>query len=130
MVQQLVDQATLALNLAQSRYQLGLSSIVELTQAQLNLTQALIEQVNATYDLSFTQRTEDIVPGIGSRNLIARGNTLGIIAGASSRGNISATRRRNNLHAQRTKRTILTRIRRIVGEGVLVANITCDPRTR
>jgi outer membrane protein len=50
MVQQLVDQATLALNLAQSRYQLGLSSIVELTQAQLNLTQAQIEQVNATYD--------------------------------------------------------------------------------
>jgi outer membrane protein len=49
-VQQLVNQATLALNLAQSRYQLGLSSIVEFTQAQLNLTQAQIEQVNATYD--------------------------------------------------------------------------------
>jgi len=49
-VQQLVDQATLALNLAQARYQLGLSSIIELTQAQLNLTQAQIEQVNATYD--------------------------------------------------------------------------------
>lgn len=49
-VQQLVNQATLALNLAQSRYQLGLSSIVEFTQAQLNLTQAQIDQVNATYD--------------------------------------------------------------------------------
>jgi outer membrane protein len=49
-VQQLVDQATQALNLAQARYQLGLSSIVELTQAQLNLTQAQIEQVNAIYD--------------------------------------------------------------------------------
>lgn len=49
-VQQLVNQATLALNLAQSRYQLGLSSIVELTQGQLNLTEAQIEQVNATYD--------------------------------------------------------------------------------
>jgi outer membrane protein len=49
-VQQLVNQAALALNLAQARYQLGLSSIVELTQAQLNLTQAQIEQVNATYD--------------------------------------------------------------------------------
>ena len=49
-VQQLVNQAGLALNLAQARYQLGLSSIVELTQAQLNLTQAQIEQVNATYD--------------------------------------------------------------------------------
>jgi outer membrane protein len=50
LVQQLVDQATQALNLTQARYQLGLSSIVELTQAQLNLTQAQIEQVNATYD--------------------------------------------------------------------------------
>jgi len=49
-VQQLAEQATLALNLAQARYQLGLSSIVELTQSQLNLTQAQIEQVNATYD--------------------------------------------------------------------------------
>jgi outer membrane protein len=29
---------------------LGLSSIVEFTQAQLNLTQAQIEQVNAAYD--------------------------------------------------------------------------------
>ena len=45
-----MNQATLALNLATSRYQLGLSSIVELTQSQLNLTQAQIEQVNATYD--------------------------------------------------------------------------------
>jgi outer membrane protein len=48
--QQLVNQSTLSLNLAQSRYQLNLSSIVELTQSQLNLTQAQIEQVNATYD--------------------------------------------------------------------------------
>src|SRR5260370_16292455 len=49
-LQQLLDHATQALNLAQARYQLGLSSIVELTQAQLNLTQAQIEQVNETYD--------------------------------------------------------------------------------
>ena len=48
--QEVLDQATQALNLAQSRYQLGLSSIVELTQSQLNLTQAQIEQVNTTYD--------------------------------------------------------------------------------
>ena len=32
------------------RYNLGLSSIVELTQAQLNLTQAEIENLNAKYD--------------------------------------------------------------------------------
>ncbi len=48
--QQLLNQATLSLSLAQSRYQLGLSSIVELSQAQLNLTQAQIEQVNSNYD--------------------------------------------------------------------------------
>lgn len=47
---QLLNQATQALNLAQARYQLGLSSIVELTQAQLNLTQAQIEQASAKYD--------------------------------------------------------------------------------
>jgi outer membrane protein len=47
---QLLAQTTQALDLAQARYQLGLSSIVELTQAQLNLTQAQIEQASARYD--------------------------------------------------------------------------------
>jgi outer membrane protein len=47
---QLLQQANLALNLAQSRYQLGLSSIVELSQAQLNQTQAQIEQASAKYE--------------------------------------------------------------------------------
>ena len=47
---QLMRQATLALNLAQGRYNLGLGSIVELTQAQLNLTQAEIENLTAKYD--------------------------------------------------------------------------------
>ena len=47
---QFVQQATQALDLAQGRYDLGLSSIVELTQAQLNLTRAEIENVAATYD--------------------------------------------------------------------------------
>jgi len=47
---QFLRQASLALDLAQGRYNLGLSSIVELTQAQLNLTQAEIENVNAKYD--------------------------------------------------------------------------------
>ena len=42
--QQLLDQANLALNLAQSRYKLGLGSIVELSQAQLQQTQAQISQ--------------------------------------------------------------------------------------
>jgi outer membrane protein len=48
--QQLVQQANLALDLAQSRYKLGLSSIVELTQAQLQQTQAEISNAQAGYD--------------------------------------------------------------------------------
>lgn len=47
---QFLRQATLALQLAQGRYDLGLASIVELTQAQLNVTQAEIENLNAKYD--------------------------------------------------------------------------------
>jgi len=47
---ELLRQATLALSLAQGRYDLGLASIVELTQAQLSLTQAEIENLNAKYD--------------------------------------------------------------------------------
>jgi len=48
--QQLLDQAKLALSLAQSRYKLGLGSIVELSQAQLQETQAEITFVGAGYD--------------------------------------------------------------------------------
>jgi outer membrane protein len=48
--QQLLDQANLALNLAQSRYNLGLGSIVELSQAQLQQTQAQLTNVTAGYD--------------------------------------------------------------------------------
>jgi len=47
---QFLRQAALALDLAQGRYSLGLSSIIELTQAQLNLTNAEIENLNAKYD--------------------------------------------------------------------------------
>ena len=46
---QLVAQASDALDLAQQRYAMGLSSIVELTQAQLNKTQADIDQASARY---------------------------------------------------------------------------------
>jgi len=48
--QQLLEQANLALNLAQSRYKLGLGSIVELSQAQLQQTQAQIASAQASYD--------------------------------------------------------------------------------
>ncbi|MGH9328119.1 MAG: TolC family protein, partial [Terriglobia bacterium] len=47
---ELLNQAQLALALAQGRYNLGLSSIVALSQAQLNETQAAIQDVNAKYD--------------------------------------------------------------------------------
>jgi outer membrane protein len=47
---QFVDQARQALDLAQARYKLGLSSIIELSQAQLNETQAEIADASAKYD--------------------------------------------------------------------------------
>lgn len=47
---ELLKEAQLALDLAQGRYNLGLASIVEVTQAQLSLTQAKIENVSAKYD--------------------------------------------------------------------------------
>ena len=47
---QLVVQARDALDLAQQRYDMGLSSIVELTQAQLNETEAEIAQASARYE--------------------------------------------------------------------------------
>lgn len=50
LIQQLLDQTTQAFDLAKGRYQLGLSSIIELSQAQLNLTEAQVEQVSAQYD--------------------------------------------------------------------------------
>lgn len=45
--EQLLDQANQALDLAQTRYKLGLSSIVELSQAQLQQTQAEIGNAQA-----------------------------------------------------------------------------------
>jgi outer membrane protein len=50
LTQQLLDQTTQAFDLAKGRYQLGLSSIIELSQAQLSLTEAQVEQVSAEYD--------------------------------------------------------------------------------
>jgi outer membrane protein len=46
---QLLDQANQALSLAQTRYNLGLGSIVELSQAQLQQTQAEIGNAQASY---------------------------------------------------------------------------------
>jgi outer membrane protein len=47
---QLLAQAQQALDLAQTRYDIGLGNIVELSTAQLNLTSAQIADTNARYD--------------------------------------------------------------------------------
>jgi outer membrane protein len=46
---EMLDQSNLALDLAQARYKIGLSSIVELTEAQLAQTQAEIANTSARY---------------------------------------------------------------------------------
>jgi outer membrane protein len=57
------NQTTQALNLAQTRYKLGLSSIVELSQAQLQTTQATVEAVNARFDYLLALRSLDYTRG-------------------------------------------------------------------
>ena len=47
--QSMLNQANLALDLAQARYKIGLSGIVELTQAQLSQTEAQIAYTTARY---------------------------------------------------------------------------------
>ena len=53
--QQFVNQTNLALKLSQERYNLGLSSIVELSQAQLQQTEAQIQYAAAKYQYRITQ---------------------------------------------------------------------------
>jgi outer membrane protein len=53
--QQLREQASLALDLAQQRYNLGLSSIVEFSQAELGKTEADIADTDARYQYRLTQ---------------------------------------------------------------------------
>jgi outer membrane protein len=52
-----VSEAKRALDLAEGRYGLGLSSIVELTQAQLTLTEAQIEELSARYEYQSQEAT-------------------------------------------------------------------------
>jgi outer membrane protein len=56
-------QTAQALALAQTRYKLGLSSIVELSQAQLQSTQAAVAAVNARYDYLLSLRALDYARG-------------------------------------------------------------------
>ncbi len=56
---ELLRQAAQALELAQARYNLGLGSIVELSQAQLNNTAAQIEESTAKYDYQIQRAVLD-----------------------------------------------------------------------
>jgi outer membrane protein len=53
--QQLREQAQLALELSQARYKLGLATIVELSQAELQKTEADIDDTDARYQYSVSQ---------------------------------------------------------------------------
>jgi outer membrane protein len=56
---ELLNQANLALKLAQTRYQMGLSSIVELSQAEYQQTDAAIGNTNAQYQYRLALATLD-----------------------------------------------------------------------
>ena len=61
---ELAKEADLGLSLAQSRYQLGLGSIVELSQAQLQQTDATIGYVNAQYQYRLSLSTLNFEIGV------------------------------------------------------------------
>lgn len=54
---ELLEEADLGLKLAQTRYQMGLSSIVELSQAEYQQTDAAIGNANAQYQYRFSLAT-------------------------------------------------------------------------
>jgi outer membrane protein len=60
----LLAQADLALDLARTRYNLGLSSIVELSQAQLQQTSAAIGAASAKYDYGLQRAVLDYQIGV------------------------------------------------------------------
>ncbi len=62
--EELSKEADLALQLAQGRYQLGLSSIVELSQAQLQQASAAIGYVNAQYQYKLALSTLNFEMGV------------------------------------------------------------------
>jgi outer membrane protein len=62
--EELAKEADLGLNLAQSRYQLGLGSIVELSQAQLQQADAAIGYVNAQYQYRLALATVNFEIGV------------------------------------------------------------------
>ena len=61
--EQLLAQADLSFNLAQARFKIGSSSIVELSQAQLNQTAAQIAQASAKYEYQIRHAALDYETG-------------------------------------------------------------------
>ena len=61
---ELVREANTALDLAKTRYDLGLSSIVELSQAELQQTQAAISNANARSQYNFAISTINFQTGV------------------------------------------------------------------
>jgi outer membrane protein len=61
---QLLNQSNESLGLAQTRYKLGLSSIVELSQAQLQQTEAEITNTNAQYQYRLTLAALNFQTGV------------------------------------------------------------------
>jgi outer membrane protein len=62
--EELLKEANLALGLAQTRYQLGLSSIVELSQAQYQQTDAAITNTNSKYQYRLSLATLNYQIGV------------------------------------------------------------------
>ena len=61
---ELVQEANTALDLAKTRYDLGLSSIVELSQAELQQTEAAISNANARSQYNFAISTVNFQTGV------------------------------------------------------------------
>ncbi|HXA49745.1 MAG TPA: TolC family protein [Candidatus Acidoferrum sp.] len=64
LTQQLLQQATQAADLAQTRYDLGLGNIVELSTAQLNVTSAQIANASAHYEYQTQRIVLDFQTGV------------------------------------------------------------------
>lgn len=62
-IRKMVDQADRTLRLAQTRYDLGLGSVIELNQAQLSKTSAEITELTARYDYQIRRAQLDFLAG-------------------------------------------------------------------
>jgi outer membrane protein len=64
LTKQLLQQASIALDLAQTRYDYGLGNIVELSTAQLNVTSAQIADASALYEYQIQRILVDYQTGV------------------------------------------------------------------